>query len=917
MSKDRYSLYFVDPPDFIIYQGVCLYKTNEFAISGVFPSPDEYTQINSCAECPSPTPTNTPTVTPTGTPTPTTTPTQTSTPTQTPTVTPTQTSTPVETPTSTPTVTPTNTQTPTVTPSVTPTHTTTPTNTPTQTSQGGYQFIICDDVGPVGYRFIQCSPTPQPTPTATPIIGKKFIVCPETPTPTPTRTPDVGNKFVQCSPTPTPSHPWGYEFLKCSPTPTPTPISYYEYVDFNQICDCSTKQAWTSGYYAENHIVTYGNKTWRARSNGAEPNDIPGCSVHWQFLCVCVTPTPTQTTTTTPTPTPTPTSPISILNPGRDPVTRQPIVGDQFVVCSPTPSITPSATPPCKSTHPNFERHTGYSFGDRVCYKDTIWEVISLEGTDGEDINGIPCPDIPGESIHWQPLYDCECEGGYQFIQCSPTPLPKGDMFVACSPTPSITPTQTPVIGVEFIQCSPTPTPSPCDRTGLVEWDEKHYARGTRVIFRDINTSSDVQYIWRAKGLEQVEPDDVPGISIHWERLCPVTTPTPTPSVTPTTSLGASPTPTPDPKGYQFVRCAPTPTPTPTECFSYEVWKPFVSYSNGDRVCYKHKQYELIAPEGSDPIHDEPDRSIHWKHLYDCECPDEATATTVRVNRGDSIVDVYPLRTFSLGDVITINGTQSLVSDAVTGTDSSPVTASVIHDNLAVTGGESHLLIGALDDNSAIINDIMTYGYSPNTNVIVTPGMNNYRVPYPVQDDGCLGMMSISAVYVNHWGVYNGDPSIGSLAFNEVIKKGTNNHLFVAQDKLNIPNRNKTYEITVRGQASISFDTGSTTQYSDGRTGNSLYMTNESVSAVFDRPVTTVAFTLTGADEYMQQIDIIDTDTGVNWILNSDFSLRSTAIYTYYEWNVLSQNKEFLPRNTLGYLLGFNDWIVLPLFTPI
>ena len=170
---------------------------------------------------------------------------------------------------------------------------------------------------------------------------------------------------------------------------------------------------------------------------------------------------------------------------------------------------------------------------------------------------------------------------------------------------------------------------------------------------------------------------------------------------------------------------------------------------------------------------------------------------------------------------------------------------------------------------------------------------------------------------MNHWDVYNGDASASTLAFNETIKKQTNNHLFIAQDKLNIPNRNKTYQVTVKGKGSVSFDTGSTTQWSDGRTGNSIYMNNESLSGMFDRNVTTVSFTLTADDEYMQQIDVIDTDTGENWILNPDFSSRSTNIYTYYEWNVLSQNKEFLPRNTLGYLLGFNDWIVLPIFKPI
>jgi hypothetical protein len=791
----------------------------------------------------------------------------------------------------------------------------------------------------------------------------------------------MGQRFIQCSPTPLPK---GDMFVQCSPTPTPTPVSYYEYVDFNQICDCSTKPVWQPGYYDWNDIVTYGNKTWRARSNGTEPDDIPGCSIHWQFLCVCVTPTPTQTPSQTPTHTPTPSSPISYLNPGRDPNTGTYLIGDHFVICSPTPSITPSNTPPCHSTYPNYIIGQGYNFGDRVCYNDKVWEVISLEGTDGEDVKGIPCPDIPGSSIHWQPLYDCQCEGGYQFIQCSPTPLPKGDMFIQCSPTPSITPTITPAIGSEFIKCSPTPTPTPCDHTGLIEWEAQQYPRGTKVVYRDTSSAIDVRYIWRALGEERVESNDVPGTSHHWEKLCLLPTPTPTPTITPSPSEGTGPTPTPTqstPHGFQFVPCAPTPTPTPTNCISYDVWRPYVEYKTGDRVCYKHKQYELTAPEGSDPIHDEPDLSVHWHHMYDCLCPEETTLLTAPLTPGMSIVEIYPIRKIEIGDVITIGGTTEVINtvtyDTYAGhlsgangtyvihvedygpsgkskyinengwyryhdgdqwilTDTAYTTTgsatwvvanepeTVIHDLLPSTG-ESHLLLANITDTSVTIIDNLQTSFNKMANIVITPGMNNYRVATQVPDDGCLGMVSVSAVYINNWGVYNGDPDPAQLAFNEVIKRKTNKHLLIAQDDLNIPAWS-VFEISVSGTGMLTIDTDNITLWKSSRfennpgsqlATNNIYMNNETVSAQFSKNVTTISFTLTGDDEYLKGINIIDTTTGKSMIQNPHFTRKQSTIYAQYEWNVLCQSPSFLPRNTLGFILGFNDWIILPLFVPI
>ena len=45
MDKDRYSLHISEDPDFILYNGACLYKTNETTLSGEVLDSTEYTLL--------------------------------------------------------------------------------------------------------------------------------------------------------------------------------------------------------------------------------------------------------------------------------------------------------------------------------------------------------------------------------------------------------------------------------------------------------------------------------------------------------------------------------------------------------------------------------------------------------------------------------------------------------------------------------------------------------------------------------------------------------------------------------------------------------------------------------------------------------------------------------------------------------
>jgi hypothetical protein len=172
MADNKYSLFIQDQPDFIIHDGVCLYKTTETTLSGTFLNSTDYTVLTACGSSPSPTQTSSPTQTPTPTPsnTPSVTPTNTPTQSGTPAITNTQTNTPTPSSTkgSTSTPTPTQTQTPSSTPTQTQTQTPSNTPTPTQTQTPSNTQTA----------------TPTPTNTSTPTLT-------QTSTQTPTQTPTV------------------------------------------------------------------------------------------------------------------------------------------------------------------------------------------------------------------------------------------------------------------------------------------------------------------------------------------------------------------------------------------------------------------------------------------------------------------------------------------------------------------------------------------------------------------------------------------------------------------------------------------------------------------------------------------------------------------------------------------------------
>ena len=274
-------------------------------------------------DTPSPTPTQTVTETPSVTPTqtqtetPSQTPTQTETPTQTPTggtepPTPTPTATQTETPTNTPTETPT--QTPTNTQTVTPTQTDTPTATPTQTDTP--TETPTQTVTPTETVTETPTNTPTETPTVTPTNTPSQTETPtntpsETPTETPTNTP---SQTVTESPTNTPTK---------DVTPTPTPTETPTETPTNTPTETVTETPTNTPTQSETPTNTPSETPTETPTQTVTPTKDP-------------TPTPTETPTETPTPTNTETPTETPTNTPTGTVTETP---------TETPTVTPTETP--------------------------------------------------------------------------------------------------------------------------------------------------------------------------------------------------------------------------------------------------------------------------------------------------------------------------------------------------------------------------------------------------------------------------------------------------------------------------------------------------------------------------------------------------------------------------------------------
>ena len=153
-----------------------------------------------------------------------------------------------------------------------------------------------------------------------------------------------------------------------------------------------------------------------------------------------------------------------------------------------------------------------------------------------------------------------------------------------------------------------------CDCELHPTWDPEQPLYNTD----DVVIHEDNVYI--AASSEGCEADDIPGESVHWIHVCKCPE-IPTPTPTPTPDVDYTPTPTPSDD------CPTTPTPSEERCIcsNYPTWAG-IKYESFTLVNWKGSVWEAYEWEGTD-ANDEPGKSIHWKHICDCELTPTPTPT--------------------------------------------------------------------------------------------------------------------------------------------------------------------------------------------------------------------------------------------------------------------------------------------------
>ena len=189
--------------------------------------------------------------------------------------------------------------------------------------------------------------------------------------------------------------------------------------------------------------------------------------------------------------------------------------------------------------------------------------------------------------------------------------------------------------------------------------------------------------------------------------------------------------------------------------------------------------------------------------------------------------------------------------------------------------------------------------------------------PRMIDTDMCVGDNHITLHKVNNWSVTSGSFDPISL-YTTMLQRDTNDNAQTTQTLSGL-STNTTYNISLTGDATISFSGGTGTQYSWN--GSAAGFTN---SIIFSDNSATVSFTndtpdvisvkLNNNTQTVSKILMINNTTGQNIVRNSDFSVVDEHFYSIEEWYSDSFDNNIVPTDTLGYLQGFNDALIFSIF---
>ncbi len=214
------------------------------------------------------------------------------------------------------------------------------------------------------------------------------------------------------------------------------------------------------------------------------------------------------------------------------------------------------------------------------------------------------------------------------------------------------------------------------------------------------------------------------------------------------------------------------------------------------------------------------------------------------------------------------------------------------------------------------------------THVFVTPirqywprlryasGYPKPHIPRMIETDYCTGDDHVTLHSIDSWRVTSGVFDPFNLYAGVLSRNTTDN----AQATQSVPGlqTNTTYQISLTGDATISFSGGTTPQYTwnndNSQTSNNFSLSNNSATVVFssDTP-TAVSLKLNTSSQTVSKVIMTDS-TGASLIDNNSFTTSTERFYAVEEWYHDSLDPDIIPTDTLGYLEGFNQFLLFTVF---
>ena len=185
----------------------------------------------------------------------------------------------------------------------------------------------------------------------------------------------------------------------------------------------------------------------------------------------------------------------------------------------------------------------------------------------------------------------------------------------------------------------------------------------------------------------------------------------------------------------------------------------------------------------------------------------------------------------------------------------------------------------------------------------------NPHFPRFFMRDICTGSDHVTLTTVANWKVTSGTFDPFQL-YGHKLKQYENLNTITTQTLDNLQTGIQ-YNITVNGTGIVSFSGTPGTLYSWGRNNQRFNNDTKTIEFLGSAP-RNISIKVESGD-IVSEISMTDS-SGVEYIVNKDFTQHEKHFYDIEGWFVDSEDKDIIPDTLLGYLQGFNDSQIFTIF---